>query len=108
MADVYPPRWLESEAQGRGWGPGRRDKLAVAVGAASRAANPDPGQGAGPLDSDVRPGPGQLMAIHGCQVRGLRAPRGTAHRTLPPAPAALLSWGSRGSWGWGLWEELDH
>lgn len=46
------------------------------------------GQGAGPLDSDVglgtgHPGPGQLTAVHGYQIRGLRAPRGTAHRTLP-------------------------
>lgn len=43
MADVCPRHWLESEAQGRGWGPGRRDKLAVAIGVASRAAHPDPG-----------------------------------------------------------------
>lgn len=85
----------------------------MSIGVASRAANPDPGQGAGPLDPDVRlgtghPGPGQLTAVHGYQIRGLRAPRDTAHRTLPLSTGCCPVLGLPCSRGWGLWEKLDH
>lgn len=88
------PGWLESEAPGRGWGPGRRDKLAVAMGTASRAANPDPGQGAGPLDSDVRPGPGRpgpWPADGDPRLSGQRAESPAGHSPQDPAPSTGCS-----------------